>query len=153
MSSKLLPSISPRALYTRTLRRPTITTHFVRHHSRSSHHPTFFLGFTCLSISSTRRRHTMALGFGSDLDMDLSFVVFASLGLVITQVLWSYFTPQPYHPGPRRVPLIGNALQIPRKTPWISYKQWSKIYGEYSTMWHICRSHTMMYWMQRVVTF
>lgn len=69
------------------------------------------------------------MGFGSDLDLDLSLVVFVSAGLVLTQALWSYLTPRQFHPGPHRLPWIGNALQIPRKTPWITYKQWSKIYG------------------------
>lgn len=70
------------------------------------------------------------MGSVSDLGLDLSLVVFASIGIIVTQAVWSYLTPRPFHPGPRRWPLLGNALQIPRKTPWITYKQWSKIYGE-----------------------
>ena len=32
----------------------------------------------------------------------------------------------PYPPGPPPKPLIGNALDIPSKTPWITYRNWTK---------------------------
>ena len=33
-------------------------------------------------------------------------------------------------PGPRALPIIGNAHQMPTKTPWIKFSQWSSIYGK-----------------------
>ncbi|KAJ6548443.1 putative monooxygenase [Mycena capillaripes] len=32
-------------------------------------------------------------------------------------------------PGPRRLPLIGSALQIPRAYPWLKFTDWAKTYG------------------------
>ncbi|KAF8895095.1 hypothetical protein BD779DRAFT_700974 [Infundibulicybe gibba] len=34
----------------------------------------------------------------------------------------------PYPPGPKPKPLIGNALQIPTQTPWLTYAKWAEIY-------------------------
>ncbi|KAF9523256.1 putative monooxygenase [Crepidotus variabilis] len=33
-------------------------------------------------------------------------------------------------PGPRRLPLIGNAHQFPAETPWISFARWKRDYGD-----------------------
>ncbi|PPQ82698.1 hypothetical protein CVT24_004307 [Panaeolus cyanescens] len=33
-------------------------------------------------------------------------------------------------PGPRGLPLFGNALQMPKETPWLTFAEWSKIYGD-----------------------
>ncbi|KAJ7163973.1 cytochrome P450 [Mycena crocata] len=33
-------------------------------------------------------------------------------------------------PGPPGLPFIGNALQIPFETPWVTYYEWAKQYGE-----------------------
>lgn len=35
----------------------------------------------------------------------------------------------PLPPGPRRLPIIGNALDYPTKTPWVEYAEWSQKYG------------------------
>lgn len=32
-------------------------------------------------------------------------------------------------PGPRPLPLIGNAHQVPRRSPWLTYAAWAKEYG------------------------
>jgi len=53
-----------------------------------------------------------------------------ALGVVLLVVAWSYFPKPKYHPGPTPLPLIGNLLQIPRETPWVTYKEWSEQYGE-----------------------
>ena len=37
---------------------------------------------------------------------------------------------KPLPPGPRRLPLIGNMLDIPREQPWLGYKKLSQQYGE-----------------------
>jgi len=33
-------------------------------------------------------------------------------------------------PGPRRLPLIGNVHQMPTETPWKTFAEWSKTYGD-----------------------
>jgi len=33
-------------------------------------------------------------------------------------------------PGPRPLPIIGNLLDIPRESSWLTYAEFSKTYGE-----------------------
>jgi hypothetical protein len=35
----------------------------------------------------------------------------------------------PFPPGPTRLPVIGNLLDMPAGAEWITYKQWGKLYG------------------------
>jgi hypothetical protein len=35
----------------------------------------------------------------------------------------------PYPPGPKRVPIIGNLLDMPSHEEWVTYKNWSDQYG------------------------
>ncbi|KAG9057243.1 hypothetical protein FS842_008050 [Serendipita sp. 407] len=49
---------------------------------------------------------------------------------VVLPVAWSYYSSsQKYHPGPPKLPIVGNLLQIPREVPWKTYQEWAKIYG------------------------
>ena len=32
-------------------------------------------------------------------------------------------------PGPRRLPVIGNAHQMPTQSPWLVFSEWQKTYG------------------------
>ena len=35
----------------------------------------------------------------------------------------------PYPPGPKRIPIIGNLIDMPSKEAWVTYKKWSAQYG------------------------
>ncbi|KAJ7187845.1 putative monooxygenase [Mycena filopes] len=37
--------------------------------------------------------------------------------------------PHNFPPGPRRLPVIGSALQMPRTHPWLTFSEWAKTYG------------------------
>ncbi|KAH9925304.1 cytochrome P450 [Fomitopsis serialis] len=48
---------------------------------------------------------------------------------VVYKVVWSRrSTPLP--PGPRGLPLLGNALQVPTRYTWLKFTEWAKIYGD-----------------------
>jgi cytochrome P450 len=38
-------------------------------------------------------------------------------------------------PGPTPLPFLGNKHQLPTKSPWIQFQEWSKIYGPIFTIW------------------
>ena len=40
----------------------------------------------------------------------------------------------PLPPGPKRLPLIGNLLNVPRQLEWESYERWGKEFSEYLFM-------------------
>jgi len=38
--------------------------------------------------------------------------------------------PALYAPGPKRLPIVGNAFDVPSHKPWVKFASWSRIYGE-----------------------
>ncbi|KZS94052.1 cytochrome P450 [Sistotremastrum niveocremeum HHB9708] len=57
--------------------------------------------------------------------------VLACLGLwLVLRNVFSSSQSIPYPPGPRALPLIGNAHEMPTKHPWIKYTEWAKTYGD-----------------------
>jgi hypothetical protein len=44
---------------------------------------------------------------------------------------------QPLPPGPKRQPVIGNALELPTEYPWLVYHEWAKQHGRlsYGFLW------------------
>ncbi|KAJ7154753.1 putative monooxygenase [Mycena filopes] len=46
-------------------------------------------------------------------------------------LLYKVFSARPHNfpPGPRRLPVIGSALQMPRTHPWLTFSEWAKTYG------------------------
>ena len=63
--------------------------------------------------------------------------MFASLALAVVVLIIVHYAIQEWRlhktyghiPGPKGLPIIGNALQINKFKPWISMKQWAKEYG------------------------
>ncbi|TBU30035.1 hypothetical protein BD311DRAFT_805834 [Dichomitus squalens] len=67
--------------------------------------------------------------------MTFSLSLSASLGLVslavLLVVLWRSTPRQgPLPPGPPRLPLVGNLLDIPKISPWVAYRDLSRKYGK-----------------------
>ena len=67
-----------------------------------------------------------------------TFGVFPSAWLVVTGtaawIVWSYLRNMRVAPGPRRLPLLGNLLQVPMKMPWLRFTEWSQQYGDFATL-------------------
>lgn len=43
----------------------------------------------------------------------------------------------PYPPGPKRIPIIGNLLDMPSHEEWVTYKKWSDQYGRTPQHFHL----------------
>ncbi|KAI0259754.1 cytochrome P450 [Gloeopeniophorella convolvens] len=59
-------------------------------------------------------------------------ILFVAAALLASSVLFSIYTYRrrlPYPPGPNRLPVIGNLLDIPSREEWVLYKKWSDKYG------------------------
>ena len=58
-------------------------------------------------------------------------------GVIVLIVCWHYqwypFTKSrrnlPYPPGPKGLPLIGNALDIPKEAPWLAFRDYCAKFG------------------------
>ncbi|OSX64686.1 hypothetical protein POSPLADRAFT_1136478 [Postia placenta MAD-698-R-SB12] len=52
------------------------------------------------------------------------------LVLVAARLLGKRSSHLPMPPGPRGLPVLGNALQMPREREWITFAKWAKTYGD-----------------------
>ncbi len=62
----------------------------------------------------------------------IDFALFAVTTVLLTFFLQRYRTRKnlPLPPGPKGWPLIGNLLDIPSHSEWITYHKWSKELGK-----------------------
>ncbi|KAJ8516459.1 hypothetical protein ONZ45_g6240 [Pleurotus djamor] len=65
----------------------------------------------------------------------MSSLLFAEVTALIVAgaVLFQWATkkrPYPFPPGPKPLPILGNALDIPLSRPWDAYSQWGAQYGD-----------------------
>lgn len=58
-----------------------------------------------------------------------------TIGAVTWLVYW-YLHRRRALPGPPRLPLLGNLLQVPLRSQFIPYTDWSRKYGVYARFWH-----------------
>ena len=57
-------------------------------------------------------------------------VVVGLVGFLALLYWWTKPT-HPFPPGPKRFPIIGNMLDLPKDHAWFTYQQWSKEYRKY----------------------
>ena len=55
--------------------------------------------------------------------------VIAILSLAAVQIYRSKRNALPLPPGPRRLPVIGSALKLPKEREWLAYEQWAREHG------------------------
>jgi hypothetical protein len=66
--------------------------------------------------------------------LTLTFVKYG-VGVIVAVLFVHYFKHRvhrkglPLPPGPRGLPFIGNALDLPPSQSWLTYAKWSKQYG------------------------
>ncbi|KAH8980773.1 cytochrome P450 [Lactarius hatsudake] len=63
-----------------------------------------------------------------DVLLPVAAFLLAAFSYTIRRVLSSY-RGLPYPPGPKRIPIIGNLLDMPSHEEWVTYKKWSDQYG------------------------
>ncbi|KAH6915129.1 cytochrome P450 98A3 [Coprinopsis sp. MPI-PUGE-AT-0042] len=73
----------------------------------------------------------------SEVIQDLALVQWLWLGALSAIVFGAILLPRrrlairlPFPPGPKGLPILGNALQMPDDRPWLVYRDWAKQYGE-----------------------
>lgn len=68
----------------------------------------------------------MSLGW-----FDLGFAVSA----VVLLAGLSRRKKRPLPPGPKGLPVLGNLLDMPRESEWLTFQQWARDYGMHIVSW------------------
>ncbi|KAK7678433.1 hypothetical protein QCA50_018493 [Cerrena zonata] len=58
------------------------------------------------------------------------FAVFLCAFILLKWLKQTSKSTLPLPPGPKGYPIIGNLLQMPSTTPWKTFREWSKLYGD-----------------------
>lgn len=61
----------------------------------------------------------------------LAVIAATVLAIVLVKRLLSRSKELPYPPGPKPLPLLGNIRDIPLVSPWITYTEWGRTYGQF----------------------
>lgn len=69
--------------------------------------------------------------------VDSATILFTAGFIILVVLLYGKVNskpiPAPFPPGPRGLPFLGNAVDLPKTQPWITYSNWGKIYGMFAT--------------------
>ncbi|KAF9446025.1 cytochrome P450 [Macrolepiota fuliginosa MF-IS2] len=79
------------------------------------------------------------------LDQQITWLALLSLAVVtISVALKSRKSSLPYPPGPKRLPLLGNLLDLPKTTEWETYTKWSKEYDSDIIYINLAGTHVLV---------
>ena len=67
----------------------------------------------------------------------------AILAVLVAALFWrSRRQRHRFPPGPKGLPIIGNILDMPTQNAWLTYKKWSREYGDYHSLRVVWQSFT-----------
>lgn len=86
---------------------------------------------TTIEISIRHRNLTTVPVTMTVSTLTIAFGSLSSLIIALSIYFLYFLSPRqlPYPPGPRGLPLLGNALDMPREREWETYSDWARKYG------------------------